>query len=106
MRAGDALRFDLGVVENGGSHSCNASIADRTSVDHSSVCKGAIFTDEGRGYAAVCLYEGVFLEIRSPRYLDSLDVASKLSVKKDRDVVADSGVFYDPHVRRQKRKRC
>ena len=59
MRADDAHRCDLRVVENGGSHSYKASIADRASVDDSSVCNDVIFTDEDTGHAVACVYEEV-----------------------------------------------
>jgi hypothetical protein len=102
MCADNALLSDLSVIENGRSHSDKTPIADRASVDDSSVSNGDIFTDEGRGHAVACVYEGVFLEIRPAAYLEGLDVASKYSVKKDRDVVADSGVANYPSVRRHK----
>ena len=76
MRTDDALLSDLRVIENRCPHSYQAPIADRASVDDGAVSNGYVFTDEGRGHAVACVYEGVFLEIRPAAYLDGLDVAS------------------------------
>ncbi len=102
MRTDDALLADLRVIENGRSHSNKTPIADRASVDDSSVSNGDIFTDEGRGHTVACVDKGVFLQVCAAAYLDSLDVASEHGVEKDRDVVADGGVADNPRVWRHK----
>jgi len=71
MRADNALRSNLSVITNGRSHSDQAPIADRASVDDGSVSNGDILTDEGRGHPVTCMNEYVFLEVCSPSYFIS-----------------------------------